>query len=771
VRPLFLAYPLVVAVSAAAVLRRRRGDERRGPSRHPTRAFVTSLYVGAFLCSLLLTYIALVGFRHAPLPRDLGAVTYHEDTVFALSLAAEALHHWPMTVPMVAGQGLHYHLFVYIHMAAVSQVTGIDLSVVVLRLYLMPLLVLLTLELIWAGRALGRRLTVGLVAAFALLFLGELDVSRTRRFLFDDYFFNWLLSSHTFLLGLVFFIPTIVLLDELLRTSSGRVVRRKWLLATAFVVGCMGAKSYALLTVAGGLAAMLVIDALRKRTLNRAALLGLVLTIAVYVGTTALILKWNSGGVVVSPFSTVLGMEGVSVFRSELTNLWGHTDANSVLGAIYGTLGLLGVPLLGIALWLRYRQGRWSSTEIWFLALFAGGLPAFVLLNQPGFSQLFVVFFGLVPGTILAADGLTLFWLRAVRPALDSRFSLGIALVTAGVAACLLLAVLNTPLDWFPGVSGRALDGPRYQYEPKGLTAGLYQGLLWVRKNTDVDSVLVVNNHSIFPDTSDSKYFYYSAFAQRRIVLESWDYTRQAAANEVASLNAAHTPFPRRLRLSNEVFEGADPIAMHTLARDYGARYLVADKFHASVTPWLAWRVQRVFSNSDVDVYDMAKPLPQSVNCPPAESAGVTAVFGTRRSFEGASLLRLAAVSRGFQGLTIQLRNCRDYAVVLTGFDSLSQARAFKREAAARDQPVRLECRSDALQGGLNAVFGHRRTRKAAQLLASQARAVGFLGLRVQQDSCGDWEVDLRGLTRAADRRDFRLEAARVGFHVHFEPG
>ena len=75
-----------------------------------------------------------------------------------------------------------------------------------------------------------------------------------------------------------------------------------------------------------------------------------------------------------------------------------------------------------------------------------------------------------------------------------------------------------------------------------------------MRDNTDVNSVLVVNNHSIFPDASDSKYFYYSAFAQRRIVLESWDYTRQAAANEVASLDAAHTPFPRRLSPSRTFY-------------------------------------------------------------------------------------------------------------------------------------------------------------------------------------------------------------------------
>jgi hypothetical protein len=37
---------------------------------------------------------------------------------------------------------------------------------------------------------------------------------------------------------------------------------------------------------------------------------------------------------------------------------------------------------------------------------------------------------------------------------------------------------------------------------------------------------------------------------------------------------------------------------------------------------------------------------------------------------------------------------------------------------------------------------------------------VGFRGLDVQQDGCGDWEVDLRGLKTESQRRDFRSEAA-----------
>ena len=149
----------------------------------------------------------------------------------------------------------------------------------------------------------------------------------------------------------------------------------------------------------------------------------------------------------------------------------------------------------------------------------------------------------------------------------------------------------------------------------------------------------------------------------------------------------------------------------------------------------------------------------------------MAAVFGHRRTLGAAIALRNAAEGVGFPGLAVQQRGCNDYVVVLTGFQDLEQARDFQKQAARVSLPVRLECRTVAPSGGLNAVFGHRRTRSAAQKLKASAQAVGFRGLDVQQDSCGDWEVDLRGLKTESQRRDFRSEAARVGFQIRFESG
>jgi hypothetical protein len=810
VRELFVVYPVIVGLPAAWIARRRRRGGAAATAHDAVPAM--AIWAGALLCTLLVLYAAGVGFAHTPLPRDVSSTTYQEDTVFTISVAAEALHHWPVTLPVVAGEPLHYHLFAYLHMAAITQVTGIDLSVVVMRLYVIPLLVLFALQLIWAGRLIGRSLSAGLAAAFVVLFLGELDASRTTRFLFNDSFFYWLLGSHTFLLGLAFFVPAVVLLNDLI-TSKPRPGHRRvgtWLLAAALLVGCVGAKSYALVEIAAGLFVFVLWRLWRDRMLNRPALLALVLSVALNVAASALVFRWNSAGAVVSPLKAIKGMRGAEDLVGNLERLWGSTDVSWVLGVAYGTVGLLGVPLLGIGLLLRYRRFSLTQSEVWLLSLFVAALPVLFLLTQPGRGQFFFVFFGVVPGAMLAAGGFRLFWAHRARESLGPAAIVGLAacagllvaqqlavtalvflvlagvlvtvfavrpahrqvLGTAAVGGCLVLGLLNTPLDWFPTLAGKSKDIPSAQDQGlTGLTAGLYQGLLWIRGNTDSSAVLAVSNHSIYPDNRDSKYFYYSAFAERRVVLESWDYTPQTAAQGKFSLDAAHTPFPRRLRLSDAAIRGADEIAMRTLARDYGARYLVVDKVHGTASRWLPARARHVFANGDIDVYALGRPSARPSVCPDEQGAGIAAVFGHRRTVDAAHALRRSAERVGFPGLTIQQRGCRDYAVVLTGLQDFAQAKDFQRQAATVDFHVRLECRTQAPEGGLNAVFGHRRTKRAAQELAGRANAVGFLGLDVRQDVCNDWEVDLEGLRTAAQRREFRAEAASVGFRIAFEPG
>ena len=108
---------------------------------------------------------------------------------------------------------------------------------------------------------------------------------------------------------------------------------------------------------------------------------------------------------------------------------------------------------------------------------------------------------------------------------------------------------------------------------------------------------------------------------------------------------------------------------------------------------------------------------------------------------------------------------------MLPGLKTLRQARELQHEARSVGFRVLIECRSHPVQGGLAAVFGHRRTRRAALRLLRRAAHVGFRNLQVQQDRCNDWEVDLYGIQTPGQRRELAKEAASVGFHLTFEPG
>ena len=97
--------------------------------------------------------VAVIGvtfFDSTPLPGT-ESVRFSPDFAWAISIAAEAKHHWPIEDPSISGETFPYHYFVHIHWAAASQVTGIDLSTIFSRLWILPLTVLLVLELVVAG--------------------------------------------------------------------------------------------------------------------------------------------------------------------------------------------------------------------------------------------------------------------------------------------------------------------------------------------------------------------------------------------------------------------------------------------------------------------------------------------------------------------------------------------------------------------------------------------------------------------------------------------
>jgi hypothetical protein len=78
-------------------------------------------------------------------------------------------------------------------------------------------------------------------------------------------------------------------------------------------------------------------------------------------------------------------------------------------------------------------------------------------------------------------------------------------------------------------------------------------------------------------------------------------------------------------------------------------------------------------------------------------------------------------------------------------------------------------CRTAEVQVHNEAVFGHFPTLAGAKALEKRAEAVSFQGIKIENDGCGDYEVEIDGADRSADRVSFAAEAQKAGFQVTFE--
>ena len=67
------------------------------------------------------------------------------------------------------------------------------------------------------------------------------------------------------------------------------------------------------------------------------------------------------------------------------------------------------------------------------------------------------------------------------------------------------------------------------------------------------------------------------------------------------------------------------------------------------------------------------------------------------------------------------------------------------------------------------AVFGHFASAAAARAYARRPKALGFQGLKIENEGCGDWELEIDGADTAQQRSSFSAEAIKAGFSVSFE--
>lgn len=149
-------------------------------------------------------------------------------------------------------------------------------------------------------------------------------------------------------------------------------------------------------------------------------------------------------------------------------------------------------------------------------------------------------------------------------------------------------------------------------------------------------------------------------------------------------------------------------------------------------------------------------------------TSGLELVFKHFKTEAAADTYRDDVVREGFQNASV-VPGC-DFRVVVRGMESFDVAVELQAEALRVHRPATIECiqgKDDV--GELEAVFGHRRTRAEAEALVTQAADSGFVGLQLEPDPCGGFEVMLKGFRDRTQAGEFVSEAKTHGFDVTVE--
>lgn len=656
IRPALWAYPPLTIAACVILLRlraRRDGDRLLARSTRTADRFSWTL---AGVCAAAIAYITVAYFLFDPLPAQAGSVVYIPDLVFHLGVAGEALHHWPIGDPKVAGVGLPYETFIYMKLAAAAQLTHIPLPTLLFRLYMLPLVVAVIGLLASAGAIISGRRQVGIAAAALFVFVGQFGLDPRDLLVFFNTAFFSMYDSPSYMFGLVVFLAALIVLYEQLGADWRD--RRGWLLLGLVLIGCAGTKATILPDLLGGLALYLIWQRLGpERRLDRSAAIALLLTGTVFALTYVLIYHGETGGLTLNPPGSIREMSVVRFALPRVAGAVGH-PAFWVLATVIGLIGFCGPPLAGIPIALTRTELRRTRSTALLVALLVASFAPFLLFTHKGGSQNFFTYYGICAGCILSAQGLGVIWDRA-RPAarrvssalavsalawlgvltaaavlpytlfgnarIGLLYALWIGLPVLAASALWMLArrfpahravallaaagtvvltgALDTPLHTGASIVPRLREGealyPRDTPQDRGLTPGLQQALAWIRLHTPTDAVIAVNNQFSDDHGRSPDYYYYSAFSERRSFLEGWDDTIAAAGLTDPSI----TPFPERRQLNDAVFYDADALALRIMKRRFGVGYLLVDRSHGPVDPHLAALGHVAFTNRSAILY------------------------------------------------------------------------------------------------------------------------------------------------------------------------
>jgi hypothetical protein len=432
-------WTVVLLVPFAAVPALRRHASLRPYPRRLSGgvAWATSALTVAFLWRTSQSWFAV-----SPLP--LKSLMWYPDDYWHLAAAAELQRSVVPRVPQVADLTFTYHWFANAHMGVMGTLTGIDLPVVIARLWLVPIILVLVGLSVAVMVGLTGAAWPSLVVTAFLLTSGSLN---GVTWLGLDGVMAFVPHSPSQVFSLVPMLLVIHVATDILR---GRAIGRGWLLLGLVLLFTAGSKSSMLpVLICGGLLAGLV-ALLRREGWRRCAQLTGAMVLALVV--MAPLVSGSSAGSAIQLFGIV---RRFPVWK-EVTHLTSY-EIGVNTGLFLPRLdtpragALLALILLAYALqyaWLIVGFSvlsvrREGDLTAWFLlGTGIGGWWAMMILDVDGVSQAYFMRGAVVAWHVLAAWGLHHIWQKA--PASRERWWLAVWAIVGVALGWIVLDLMNS---------------------------------------------------------------------------------------------------------------------------------------------------------------------------------------------------------------------------------------------------------------------------------------------------------------------------------------
>lgn len=602
IRPLFHFYPLIVAPLVLVWVWRRRGAQAGAPSASGMNARQAAGLAVFILAAISL--MALVYFVETPLPGTVPSVNYYSDLTFHISSAAEAKNHFPIADPRVLGEPIYYYWFVNTHLGAASFVTGVEIGTLVFRLFILPLVALISLQLYVLGRNAGKAHVIGLMAIALVFLTGELDLTPQTTDLwpmhegyttFLNLFYPFLRSAPSLIMGCALFLGTIAAVDDFVAASE----RGRWLevAAQGALIGFMAlavinAKLFPSAVLIGGLGLFAVWSLLTSRRVEARAIFVAAMTGVLLAWRFFTYFRFNEGApLAIQPLMMAQFMPALAGWAAAIKTLPALAQWPAlILLNLVGFTGQMPFHVLGSLLLLAITRGRPSRPLALLLCFFIAGTGSlWVFWFNGAYALLHTAY---LCGAITGAAG---FWMFLKAIAAWPRWKK--ALVYAPLFVLLAISLMDIPLDNIAKWRNLATGRTAYPTERNLLTPNLYAGMMWLRNNSSPNDIIAVNNQ-FRQGSGDPRYIYFSAFAERRVFLEGWVYEHEPWWDS----RMAGFPYAGQLALNQQVFVNADVDSARELARR-GVKFLVVDKLHGKWDSDIKAFSVKVFGNPDVEIY------------------------------------------------------------------------------------------------------------------------------------------------------------------------